>query len=51
MSEPIAVEFDGVGKMYRLYKSWLESFLDITSLGRVAPWWILRLRTSGRCVT
>ena len=39
MSEKMAVEFDGVGKMYRLYKSRMESFLDITSLGRVAPWW------------
>ena len=39
MSEPIAIEFDNVGKMYRLYKNRLDSFLDITSLGRVAPWW------------
>ena len=39
MSENMAVEFEGVGKMYRLYKSRMDSFLDITSLGRVAPWW------------
>ena len=39
MSEKIAVEFEGVGKMYRLYKSRMDSFLDITSLGRVSPWW------------
>ena len=39
MSEKMAVEFEGVGKMYRLYKSRMESFLDITSLGRVSPWW------------
>ncbi len=35
----MAVEFEGVGKMYRLYKSRMDSFLDITSLGRVSPWW------------
>ena len=39
MSEKMAVEFEGVGKMYRLYRNRMESFLDITSLGRVSPWW------------
>jgi ABC-type polysaccharide/polyol phosphate transport system ATPase subunit len=39
MSEKTAVEFERVGKMYRLYKSRMDSLLDITSLGRLAPWW------------
>ena len=39
MSEDIVVEFDLVGKMYRLYKSRLQSFLDITSITNLIPRW------------
>src|SRR5262245_1911629 len=39
MSDKFAVELESVGKMYRLYKSRMDSFLDVTSLGRIAPWW------------
>jgi len=39
MSERIVVEFDHVGKMYRLYRSRVQSFLDATSLGNLMPRW------------
>ena len=38
MSESIAVEFEGVGKMYRLYKNRKDAFLDITGMKRLTPW-------------
>jgi ABC-type polysaccharide/polyol phosphate transport system ATPase subunit len=39
MSERVVIEFEQVGKMYRLYKSRLQSFLDATSLGQFVPRW------------
>jgi lipopolysaccharide transport system ATP-binding protein len=39
MSKPPVVEFHRVGKMYRLYRSRLQSLIDITSLGALVPRW------------
>lgn len=39
MSDRIAIDCRSVGKMYRLYKRRVDKLLDVSSLGRVLPWW------------
>lgn len=39
MSKPLAVEFDHVGKMYKLYKDRKDSFLDFIGAQSFMPWY------------
>lgn len=37
MSSPLVVEFQNVGKMYKLYKDRKESLLDLTGISKILP--------------
>lgn len=39
MSDRIALRLSGVGKMYRVFPSRLHSFLEVSGMSRLMPWW------------